>query len=505
MTFQNRIAAICRVGALLLCGAMLLLLAVQSVVMTCAVDTAEHTRFLADSPLLHLVWIALLLAALVAYQYFRPHLPQRGVLIVVGAAFLFAVWWIFSAQIVPASDQARLLDVAVQLREGNAAAFMPGGYLYWYPNQYGMVLLCYVLQGVFGTQTFLAAQVLNCLCLPVIFLSLRCICIGLFASRRAADASTLAAVAFVPLTFYATLVYGTLPGLALALAGLALLYGYFAHGGKWRAPLGGLCMAFAVMCKNNYLIFLVGYVLLLLLDALLRKKAASLLWAAVAVVLALWSGTLTDNMMYALSRTPRADGVPAAAWVAMGLQESDAAPGWYNGYNLWLYEQNGGDGQAAAQQASENIRERLDSMRENPAYALDFFNKKIGSQWQEPTFESVNVQQTRESAIEQGRIVRSVLTEGALLNRALTFYLNIFITLAYVGALLCVLLRRDDVFALGLLIIALGGFLFHIAWEAKSQYVFVYLVLLLPYAVMGWSTLASLIARHLPQKPQHKA
>jgi hypothetical protein len=36
----------------------------------------------------------------------------------------------------------------------------------------------------------------------------------------------------------------------------------------------------------------------------------------------------------------------------------------------------------------------------------------------------------------------------------------------------------------------LGGFFFHLMWEAKAQYMFSYFVLLIPYAVLGFYSLA---------------
>lgn len=39
---------------------------------------------------------------------------------------------------------------------------------------------------------------------------------------------------------------------------------------------------------------------------------------------------------------------------------------------------------------------------------------------------------------------------------------------------------------LGLIIVAIGGFIFYIFWEAKSRYVFPYFMMMLPCACCGW-------------------
>ena len=40
--------------------------------------------------------------------------------------------------------------------------------------------------------------------------------------------------------------------------------------------------------------------------------------------------------------------------------------------------------------------------------------------------------------------------------------------------------------------ILVGGFLFHLVWEAKGQYTLPYMVLVIPLAVEGWRTLRAL-------------
>ena len=52
------------------------------------------------------------------------------------------------------------------------------------------------------------------------------------------------------------------------------------------------------------------------------------------------------------------------------------------------------------------------------------------------------------------------------------------------------------------LIGVIGGFLFHIIWEANSRYIFLYSLLLMPYCARGLSTfpdLRSFFSRRPPQ------
>lgn len=65
----------------------------------------------------------------------------------------------------------------------------------------------------------------------------------------------------------------------------------------------------------------------------------------------------------------------------------------------------------------------------------------------------------------------------------------------FTGALLCCILKRKNISneRLLLAIVFLGGFSFHILWEAKSRYIIPYVAILIPIAVVGMSELSEWI------------
>lgn len=83
-------------------------------------------------------------------------------------------------------------------------------------------------------------------------------------------------------------------------------------------------------------------------------------------------------------------------------------------------------------------------------------------------------------------------------------YLNLFQPVILAGRVLYFCLsgqkqRRENFL---LIVTVFGGFLFHIFWEAKSQYVFPYFLLIFPYSVQGWEYLADrLYGRLRERKP----
>ena len=169
----------------------------------------------------------------------------------------------------------------------------------------------------------------------------------------------------------------------------------------------------------------------------------------------------------------------------MGLRESALAPGWWDDYyHENLYVDSGYNGQLASEMAKENIGERLEKFKEDPGYTADFFYKKMVSQWCDPTFEGFWI-----SRYDKGVTISGIVDN--ILNRDLrgwiTEFLDLYQTFIYWTALLFVILNRknNNVFLWLPGTAVIGGFLFHMIWEAKGQYTLSYFVLLIPYSAIA--------------------
>ena len=67
--------------------------------------------------------------------------------------------------------------------------------------------------------------------------------------------------------------------------------------------------------------------------------------------------------------------------------------GWYNGYQVKLFQKADGDADLAAAWAQADLRRTISDMAGEPAKAADFFVRKIESIWAEPTFQSLWIQE----------------------------------------------------------------------------------------------------------------
>lgn len=163
------------------------------------------------------------------------------------------------------------------------------------------------------------------------------------------------------------------------------------------------------------------------------------------------------------------------------------APGWYNHYTITTFKKCDYDGSVASAIAWTNIDERMAYFSANPGYALSFFSEKILSEWNEPSYESIWVSQTKQHLSPVSSSVQGIYSNSFLL-----FYFNAFQLLIFTGFLIALIkeIKKRDIIFTTIPLIILGGFFYHLIFEAKSQYILVYFVMLIPYAAYGLESFA---------------
>lgn len=382
--------------------------------------------------------------------------------------------------------------IAWQAAQGEFAFFRPGKYMQVYPNQLGLVAVLEVLYRITGGENWKAFMYLTALSNGAVVYLMYRITDKLFSGKRAGHLVLLLSMGCIQMMLYSTYLYGLALGLVLSLAAFFFVLCFLdAEGSLGKQILYGLlaalCMGASVLVKNNYSIVLVALVLLLFYKALERWD-----WKPLAAALILLLATaLMERGMTTFYETRSGielgGGMPKTLWIAMGMQEGERAEGWYNEFNYNTFLETGSDARKSDAIAKESIVKSLQHFGADPAYALRFYYKKTVSQWNEPTYEALWANQFHEGNFSW--IVQSIY-EGKLYV-VLHEYMNLYQSLIFVAVLASLLLRRRSwrIEQLFLLIVILGGFFFHMIWEAKSQYIYPYFVMMIPLAAVGMSEL----------------
>ena len=256
---------------------------------------------------------------------------------------------------------------------------------------------------------------------------------------------------------------------------------------------------------------------------------------------------LTQKIYEKKAGNTLSSGVTAMSYLAMGMQEASRGCGWYNGFNIDTYDTAGMDTAIANEISRLAIDERLTYFREHPGYTADFYLHKHLSQWADGTYASRQAtlatyggrsaffKEVYEGSLSGGYIEWCNAWQNVLYLGVLVFCIGSLkkrrkskvvghmdgrtadrmaehttrrtadqmaehttgrtadrpgtdrLGADRLGAdrLGTDRLGTDRLYVYVGLIAVLGGFLFHIFWEANSRYIFSYSLLLMPYCGAG--------------------
>lgn len=484
----------------------------------------ERTFNIADNPLRHLLVFAVLTAVLLAGRQIAGRLKARGhmqdyaryrEMVFRGLIFLtFALGtaYVLMTKLYPGSDPAKVFACAMEWRRGDFSAFEVEEYLFRYPFQSGIVLFFYLLSFLFGIDNYVGPQLVNVVCLAAIYgLLVKLFC--LFPSREGSGeirerqtAVYLGLLAWVPLFFYVTYLYGILPGMALSLGAVYFAGRYLLTRRYCYIATASLCMGLATVIKMNCLIYLIAIACFLVYDAIVQflasekekraKGIVSLLFVVCMGLSVVLCTQLSNCLVERITGQKLGEGEVMLSWVVMGMQEAPLGPGGYNGYNGEVFTAHNYDTEEITEACLEDLQKIMTRMSENPLdEGLPFLARKTAFQWNDPTFICLDRTRGRRSDAAMPVWLRSLIEGRGSVG--LSVLLNYMQTLILLGMLLFLFLRwrKGSVYELMMAVVFLGGWLFHMFWESSASYTIPYFTFLIPYAVCGMAEWAVFLER----------
>lgn len=475
---------------------------------------------------------------------------RRG-LLVFTLTFVFGlgILLILFGRTVPAADALSVYNAAAEWILGNTDIIHPTvSYLSYYPQQIGLMAFLELLLRIWNLTGlsvpawhFIKLVYVCLLCGAIWFQYLSLQYLWPENYKKISCCYLVLVCCNLPMIMYSSFVYGEIPSFAALSVGCYLLLrllGSISPGGSYRdnvsrnnAPsvtaydyvprmlrqilftgFGSiLFLTLSVMLRKNSLIPVIAVLLVLLFEALRpgrngKMRLGLLIMAVCLAVTSVGILPLVQKCYEKKAGNTLSSGVTAMSYLAMGMQEASRGCGWYNGFNIDTYDTAGMDTAIANEISRLAIDERLTYFREHPGYTADFYLHKHLSQWADGTYASR--QATLATYGGRSAFFKEVY-EGSLSGGYIE-WCNAWQNVLYLGVLVfCIdsLKKRrkskvvghmadqtagqhgaDRLYIYVGLIAVLGGFLFHIFWEANSRYIFSYSLLLMPYCGAGVHT-----------------
>ena len=463
------------------------------------------------------------------------------------------------------NDALQLDEIMQAFSRGDYSSLQEGGYLFVYPFQVTYVLIGQVIQALCGPSNYLVYQLLNVVSILCNLYFLYQITWELFHDRRICAVMQLLSMGCWFYYVFATFIYADLWSFAVQSAAFLLEIRYL-NRRRLRDIIGaGICIAAATLLKTNCYVALIAMILILLMDAVRAAVSATAGTGATgnagasenaassenagasgksagalvlrAVLLGVMFIVLTKGAQSAVNLgTARAagiekmpEGVPSAAYFAMGMEETEGKYGWYNGRNVGLFRDAGYDREQTVLDARETMKASIGEFQNSKRYLIRFFAGKFLSQWGDPTCVSMReMEETRRHTGELPKLVDSLIFGTG--SRILQWGMNVTHSLIYLGLTIYLLsvagaaLRRKQKLEMLaqeqaqkqeqvqkqeqaqtsqqaqkqehrlrtvsepeilLVLFLVGGMLFHQIWEASGRYTMRYYLTMLPLAAWG--------------------
>lgn len=436
---------------------------------------------------------ALLLALAAVHAFLRRRAGRRAFAAALALWTAAALCFVLAVALLPRADSALVIEAAKRFAAGDFSP-LEGEYFSRVSYQLG---ICLPLEGLArllpGLDLNLLMQALNCAISAALMALLCGLAGGLSGDACTSGAAALLYLAFVPMLLFNMFVYGVLPMLLLCVLAMRCFARCARTGERRFGVLYALLIGAAAALKPNAMIVMLALLICAAVHALQRKDGFLLLCAALSAVLcfALPAGVIR---LYELrAGVTLAPDTGMLLRLAMGMQDSMIAAGWYNGVieEYWPLSVTPEMEKAAA---LEMLAARLREFAADPAGAWAFFKEKCLTQWAEPSYDILWYGAVCGKSGRFNGLAHAIFRDGSPVRALLAGYMNIFQQAAYVLALIgtCGMIKEKRIEAVQLMlpVTVLGGFLYHMLFEAKSQYIYPYMLLLLPLAAAGMDLLA---------------
>lgn len=477
-------------------------------------DYQETLYYTQDNTILNIVYLTIFsIVILMCTKYIKKIISsKRLVLVVMIYVFITCILFAILRRDYVQFDPFNVIDQANNFIRDNYTGLDKGdNYLYIYSHQITTVFMFQIILSLFGRATFIL-YIMQSFSISFIVFMLYKISNIMFEDEDTNYIVILLSAICFPLIFYVAFVYGILPGMFFTLIAYYYFIKYLKLEKWYMLVISAVAINIAILFISNNLINMLTLIGVAVLYFLHKKDVKLILYVIISVFLMSASKSIIYNYYEVSSQKEISPGVNKITWIAMGMQEGDREAGWWNRFNYDIMPEENYDDEKIKEVSMNSIKQRLKVFKNNPSYALDFYQRKYENQFIEPTFQSLLVTAPQrnfdnETSLEKVKdfFVKQIYFNET--NKVLTFTMKVYQIFIYTFSLVfvAILYKRKKIFYALIPIAFIGGSIFHMIWEAKSRYVLPYFIFLIPLAAYALTTVRNKILVYKTKKEvQHE-
>lgn len=424
---------------------------------------------------------------------------------------LLQVAWINIRKATPIYDSEHVYVIAKSMYENKLSGLNSWylNYMERYPQQISLAFFWSVIFKIFNSTSVLPIQYINALANTLTLFGLLLITKQLEKTYNVNKYRTFFVfLAFLTLPLLANFVYGDIMSITLCVFSVYFIMKYVESKKDLWAIITSIFTAIANIIRMNNLIYFIAIIIYLILDILKpseKNYLKKIIILVVFIIISLLPTSLVKMKFQNELNLDREATFPVYGFLYMGMEDDSARGyGWYDNGIASLGLNSPKDSKA---DYKNSILRRLKYLLYNPLETLKFYTKKNASMWAENTY-SANYYNlscrfgsfAKEHSFRNNENVTKYLDDIVYDSSTIICLLQKSIVVLIFAHAMGVLIKyRKNIASevLLLVIIFMGGFFFHILWEAKSRYIIMYIVILMPLVSINISRFSNIKVKEI--------
>lgn len=401
------------------------------------------------------------------------------VCLIVGLIWMF----VCPSNIVVYDDAYNVYEAAKAVNKGDYLPLARGSYLSIHPNNLGLFTWDLINIKIFGESYALySIRIINLLSVIITYYSLYKLCDLLFSNKLVNCILIYLMFGSMQLVFVSYYVYGYCICYGFSLLSTYLLASYIKKDHNKYLILAVISLMPAIFIKTNSLIVLIAELIYLVLHMINKRKFKLII--AIVIMIA-YSFILTYGIQGYYGSLTKANynetTMPTSAFVAYGLNLNSNTPGYFTPEYETFHISHNLNKEWTDEEAKRYISNTLETFKDNPTIALEFYKNKLLASWANPEYEVFN----QFAGYKLDKLSYSIV--NGKLNSFLDNLWDSVQSIISIGLLAYLFKRFKKANLIELIgaVVIIGGFLFHLFWETKAIYTYQYYMYLLPYAAHG--------------------
>ena len=242
----------------------------------------------------------------------------------------------------------------------------------------------------------------------------------------------------------------------------------------------------------NYIIFVIAMVIYIILNFKKENIFKQIIHIIIFIAIILIPYKLVGAYVAEKLDLDKQATIPTSSYLYMSLYDGERGAGWYSQEAMKVAQT---DVKNAKNYYPPILKERVKYLVTHPSEGFRFYKNKIVSMWTDNAFQCIfyNLpvhldgmpKELYDSAINENEFYSNYFVEKG--SKQIKIYMKGIVLLVFSLILVNLLKHKKELSneAILMITIFLGGFFFHVLWEAKSRYVIPYFVVLIPIACIS--------------------